>query len=210
MHLHVERSERVGGRRRLRKWASFRAGLEGTREAYARRMGLAEELHYRFKPANPAQRAIQALVASRGGAWVFSRVLPTLDTWVERLTRGRHTVPSLLGGLPVVDVTTTGRKSGLPRTAHLIGIPHLDTLALIGSNFGQPSTPTWVLNLEANPAATVSYRGVVQDVVARQATDLEQAEVLDRSEQVYIGYRKYQTRITGRRLRVFVLERPRP
>ena len=63
------------------------------------------------------------------------------------------------------------------------------------------------LNLEAEPAATLSYRGTTLDVVARPATDVEQAEVLARSEKFYIGYRKYQARITGRRLRVFVLER---
>ena len=164
-----------------------------------------------LQAGEPAQRAIQALVASRGGAWVFSRVLPTLDTWVERLTRRRHTVPSLLGGLPVVDVTTTGAQERAPRTAHLIGISPLRHLALIGSNFGQASTPTWVLeprgkSLQPRWPTAAS----VQDVVARhRRPTLEQTEVLDRSEKIYSGYRKYQTRITGRRLRVFVLERPR-
>ena len=59
-------------------------------------MGVAADLDYRFKPANGAQRALQALAASRGGAWVFARILPPLDTWVERVTHGRHTVPGLL------------------------------------------------------------------------------------------------------------------
>ncbi len=170
-------------------------------------MSVAADLDYRFKPANAAQRALQALVATRGGAWVFARVLPTLDTWIQRVTHHRHTAPSLLAGLPVVDLTTTGRKSGLRRTTHLIAVPYGDTLALLGTNFGQPSTPAWVLNLEAEPAATLSYRGATLEVVARLASDVEQAEVLARSEKLYIGYRKYQTRITGRRLRVFVLER---
>ena len=169
-------------------------------------MGVADDLDYRFTPANAAQRALQALVASRGGAWVFSRILPTLDTWVQWASRNRHTVPSLLAGIPVVDLTTTGRKSGLPRTTHLIAIPYADTLALLGTNFGQQSTPAWALNLEAKPAATLSYRGTTLDVVARPASDEEHAEVLDRSEQLYIGYRKYETRIPHRRLRIFILE----
>ena len=169
-------------------------------------MSLADDLSYRFRPANPVQRALQHLVASRGGAWVFARVLPTLDSVVQRLSGGRHTVPSLLAGLPVVDVTTTGRKSGQPRTSHLIAIPHGDTLALLGTNFGQPSTPAWVLNLEADPRATIDYRGTQLEVLARPADEREQAEVLARSEDIYVGYRKYQTRITGRRLRIFLLE----
>jgi deazaflavin-dependent oxidoreductase (nitroreductase family) len=169
-------------------------------------MGVADDLDYRFTPANAAQRALQALVATRGGAWVFSRILPTLDSRVQRLTHHRHTLPSLLAGLPVVDLTTTGRKSGLPRTAHLIAVPYDDTLALLGTNFGQQSTPAWALNLEAEPAATLSYRGTTLQVVARPANDAEQVEVLARSEKLYIGYRRYQERITGRRLRVFLLE----
>ncbi|HEX4976579.1 MAG TPA: nitroreductase family deazaflavin-dependent oxidoreductase [Nocardioides sp.] len=171
-------------------------------------MGVAADLDYRFEPANAVQRALQALAATRGGAWVFARILPPLDTWVERLTHGRHTVPGLLVGLPVVDLTTTGRRSGLPRTTHLIAVPYEDTLALLGTNFGQPSTPAWALNLEADPRATLSYRGTTVDVVARPADAAEQAAVLARSEEIYLGYRRYQSRITGRRLRVFVLERP--
>ncbi len=171
-------------------------------------MSLAEDLDYRFRPANRVQRALQAMVATRPGAWVFSRVLPMLDTSVQRLTKRRHTVASLLAGLPVVDLTTTGRKSGRPRTTHLIAIPHEGCLALIGSNFAQPTTPAWVLNLEAQPAATLSYRGTAVPVVARPASEAEHAAVLTRSEPLYGGYRKYQSRITGRRLRVFVLERP--
>lgn len=173
-------------------------------------MGVADDLDYRFRRANPVQRTLQALVASRGGAWAFSRVLPTLDTGVQRLTRGRHTVPSLLAGLPVVDLTTTGRRTGAPRTAHLIGIPYDGTLALLGTNFGQPSTPAWVLNLEADPAARVSYRGTTLDVTARPASPAEQEAVLARSEELYVGYRRYQSRISGRRLRVFLLESAGP
>lgn len=180
----------------------------GTRPTI-RRVDIAEELDYRFRPANGLQRALQALVASRGGAWVFSRILPTIDTWVQRLTRHRHTVPSLLAGLPVVDLTTTGRKSGMARTTHLIAIPYEGTLALLGTNFGQQGTPAWALNLEAEPRAELAYRGSTVPVRARLASESEQTEVLSRSEQLYIGYRRYQTRITGRRLRVFILERVR-
>ena len=169
-------------------------------------MGLAEDLGYRVPPATAVQRAAQAVAASRAGSRVVSRILPPLDTWVQRLTHHRHSAPSLLVGLPVLDVMTTGRRSGLPRTAHLIAIPHGGTLALIGTNFGRQETPAWVRNLEAHPHATVSYRGTTVRVVARPATDEELADVLTRSEQVYAGYRRYQGRITGRRLRVFVLD----
>ena len=171
-------------------------------------MSLAADLSYEFRPANPVQRGLQALVASRPGAWVFARVLPHLDSLVLRLSGGRHTVPGLLAGLPVVQVTTTGRRSGLPRQTHLIGIPYTDTLALLGTNFGQHDTPAWVHNLEADPRAVVAYRGSSVDVVARPADEEEAEQVLRRSEELYVGYRRYQSRLGHRRLRVFVLERP--
>ena len=82
-----------------------------------------------------------------------------------------------------------------------------DDLALLGTNFGQPSTPAWVLNLEADPHAEVTYRRRTLAVRARPATDAERAVVMERSRGIYGGYEKYQQRIAGRRVRVFVVER---
>lgn len=171
-------------------------------------MGLADDLDYRVRPAGGVRRGVQSVVATRGGARVFARLLPPLDTWVQRVTGQRHSAPGLLAGLPVVDLTTTGRRSGQARTTHLVAVPHHDTLALLGTNFGQPGTPAWALNLEAQPAATLSYRGRSVPVVARVVTGAEEAAVLAHAERLYVGYRRYRDRITARRLRVFVLERP--
>ncbi len=168
---------------------------------------LAEDLSYTFRPSNRAQRTVQALVASRPGSWVFARMLPTLDTWVGRLSGGRTSVPEVLAGLPVLDVTTTGRKSGERRRTHLIAIPLGGSLAVIGSNFGQADTPGWVVNLEADPRATATYRNRSIEVVARPADAAEFEEVLRNAAPLYGGYAKYRERIgESRRLRIFVLE----
>ena len=168
--------------------------------------GLAADLGYAHKRANPFQRLVQTFASTRPGAWLFAHTLRHLDDAVGRLTRGRTSAPQLLAGLPVLDITTTGRKSGQPRSSHLISVPVNGTLALLGTNFGQPTTPAWVLNLEANPRATVSYRGRALEVVARPATEAETAEVMASSANIYGGYAKYRERITGRRVRIFVLE----
>lgn len=170
-------------------------------------MGLATDLDYRHRPANAFQRVVQGFGSSRAGAWTFSRTLRHLDTAVARVSGGRHSAPQLLAGLPVLDLTTIGRRSGRPRTSHLISIPVGDDLALLGTNFGQPATPAWVLNLETDPHASVTYRGRTVPVVARPATDAERAAVLERSRGIYGGYEKYQQRISGRRVRIFVVER---
>ena len=133
-------------------------------------------------------------------------MLPPLDSLTRRATAGRYALPDLVVGLPVLDLTTRGRRSGVLRTTHLIAVPHAGTLALVGTNFGGAHTPAWVHNLEATPRATVTYRGRSRVVRARPAGPAERESILDRAETLYVGYRRYRQRITGRRLRVFVLE----
>jgi deazaflavin-dependent oxidoreductase (nitroreductase family) len=169
-------------------------------------VGLASELSYVYIRPNRFHRAMQAFAATRAGAWLFSKTLAPSDRILSRLSNGRFTVPALMARLPVLVLTTTGRRTGQPRHTHLIAVPFGDTLALLGTNFGQTSTPTWVLNLEAEPRATVSHRGVTRAVVARRATEVEHRKILAESSAFYAGYAKYQQRITGRRLRIFVLE----
>jgi len=169
-------------------------------------VGLASELSYAHDRGNPVQRAMQAFGSTRVGAWFFSKTLAPIDRLLHRLTKGRTTLPAVLAGLPVIMVTTTGRKSGEARTTPLISVPIGDDLTLLGTNFGQTNTPGWVFNLEADPHATVEYRGVSRSVVVRPATEGERADAWKASAGVYGGYEKYQERITGRDIRIFVLE----
>ena len=172
-------------------------------------MGLADDLDYSHTSANPAHRFVRWAAGTRPGGWIFAHSLRHLDHVVVRLTRGRHSAPSLLAGLAVLDVTTTGRKSRRPRTSHLIATPYDGTLALLGTNFGQPSTPAWVLNLEADPQATVTYRGVTREVAARAATPAETEEIFALAGEFYPGYLRYRQRVAGsRRIRAFVLRSP--
>lgn len=172
---------------------------------------LAGELGYAHPSANPVQRALKAFGATRVGAWLFSRILRHLDDLVGRLSRGRTSAPEVLAGLAVLDVTTTGRRSGLPRTSHLIAVPFGGSLALLGTNFGQESTPAWVLNLEADPHARLTYRGRSLPALARPATEAEVEQVLQEASRYYVGYARYRERIgTRRRLRVFLLSAASP
>lgn len=171
-------------------------------------MGLAEDLGYAIPAPNPLQRSVQAIVSTRPGAWVLSQTLPTMDRAVARLTGGRSSVSELGAGLPIVVLTSTGRRSGLPRESQLVAIPFGDALAVIGTNYGKATTPAWVLNLEAEPRATLAHESATVDVIARPSTETERAGVLARAATIYGGYAKYLSRISGRQVRIFVLESP--
>lgn len=171
-------------------------------------MGLAEELGYRHHPEGLTRRAIRWLAGTRPGARLSARCLPRADAVIGRLTRGRHSAPSLFTGLAVLTLTTTGRRSGRARTTHLIAAPHGSSLALLGTNFGQQATPAWARNLEAHPRATVTYRGVTREVVARPATPSEADEIFAEAAAFYPGYGSYRRRVgESRRIRVFLLDK---
>ena len=169
-------------------------------------MGLTEAIGYEIKPTNAAQRAVQQVASSKPGAWAFSKVLHHADRRLHAWTNGRYTVPTIVAGLPVVMVTTTGAKSGQARTMPLLAIPVGDELAIIGTNFGQTSTPGWVHNLEADPHANVGYRDREAAVIARPATADEYDVAFTAAAKVYPGYDKYRERISDREIRVFVLQ----
>ncbi len=56
-------------------------------------------------------------------SWLYVRTLHHLDRLVYRLTRGRATFVSLVTGLPIVQLTTTGAKSGHRHTFPLVALP---------------------------------------------------------------------------------------
>jgi deazaflavin-dependent oxidoreductase (nitroreductase family) len=168
-------------------------------------MGLCDALRYEVRPTNGAQRVFQRGASTRAGAWLFSKTAHHLDRFLLRRTRGRTAVATLLAGLPIITVTTTGAKTGLARTLPLLGIPIEGDLALIGTNFGQTNTPGWVHNLEADPMARVAYGDRSVDVTARRADPAETDAALTAAARVYPGYDRYRERITGREVKVFVL-----
>ena len=121
-----------------------------------------------------------------------------------RLSRGRF---SLTYGLPTLMLTTTGRKSGEPRSAPLLYIQRGDDMALIGTSFGSTKHPAWYLNLMANPQASVLLKGETLDVTAREASPEERQEIWLRATRLYVGFEKYQSRVGDREIPILVLTR---
>lgn len=169
-------------------------------------MGVLQQLDYEVRPANPVQKVTQRVASSRPGSWVFQRTLYPLDKALYRVTNGRVTVPGLVAGLPVIMLTTIGVRSGRERTMPLLGIPLGEDIAVIGSNYGQKSTPGWVYNLRAKPRATLGYQSKELAVRARRATDKETEQAFKAASAFYGGYEKYRARADHREIQVFILE----
>ncbi|RBO87861.1 deazaflavin-dependent oxidoreductase (nitroreductase family) [Nocardia puris] len=110
-------------------------------------------------------------------------------------------------GAPVILLTTTGRKSGQPRTQPLLYVHDGDTLYVIGSNFGQAHHPAWTGNLLAEPRATVAIAGERIRVRATPVTEEAVKEsVFARFVEITGAYAAYRDRTT-RDLRIFALTR---
>jgi deazaflavin-dependent oxidoreductase (nitroreductase family) len=159
-----------------------------------------------YDRANAFQRYLRMFAASGPGSWMFARSAHHIDRPVYRLTRGRHTFGSLVAGLPVVMLTTTGARSGLPRTVPVLGIPSDDGLAIIASNFGQYRHPAWYHNLRANPEVDVAVDGVQRHVRAVEATGDRRARIWNEGLRTYPGFDQYEERASHRQISVFVLE----
>ena len=169
-------------------------------------MGLAAELAIHPPGRSPIGRGIRWFAGSRGGAWCLAPTLRHLDRWALRLTGGRTTVSDGLGGVPTLFLTTTGARSGQPRTSQLIAVPAGDDLAVIGSNFGRAAQPGWVANLTADPRAAATCRGRTAAVLARELTGAEADRVWAAGRLMYRGFSTYPEMAAGRTIRVFLLE----
>jgi deazaflavin-dependent oxidoreductase (nitroreductase family) len=137
--------------------------------------------------------------------WVYARVLRQLDGATSRMTGGKSTLSSWLTGLPIVQLTTTGAKSGARRTIPLVAIPEAERLVIIASNFGRSSHPAWYYNLKAHPRVTAAFEGRVQEMVAREMEGEERDQWYERGIAIYPGWVDYRTR-TSRHRRIPVFE----
>ncbi len=158
-----------------------------------------------YDQANLLQKLLRRFAASGPGSWLFARILHRVDRPVFRLTSGRATFASALSGLPVVMLTTTGAKSGRPRTIPLIGVPDGDGVAVIASNYGQDRHPAWYYNLRADPEAEVSVGGVRRRVRAVAVDGPRRGEIWQSAQRVYPGFSEYERRAEHRQIAVFAL-----
>jgi deazaflavin-dependent oxidoreductase (nitroreductase family) len=135
---------------------------------------------------------------SRGWTQVHVRLL--------RASKGRLRFGFLFGGdMPVLAITTKGRKSGEPRSSVVAYLRDGDAYAVVASNAGADRPPAWWLNLQADPAAEIDAEGDRVRVRAREAEAEEYERLWQRFAEANESYERYRG-YTERRLPVVVLE----
>jgi deazaflavin-dependent oxidoreductase (nitroreductase family) len=126
-----------------------------------------------------------------------------LHPWLYRVSGGR--IGGKIIGMPVLLLTTRGRKTGEPRTRALTYVPQGNASVVIASFAGESRHPDWWLNLRANPQAEIQRGSQSLRVRAREAQGEERERLWKQVIAVAPDYTTYQER-TSRRIPVVVLE----
>jgi deazaflavin-dependent oxidoreductase (nitroreductase family) len=98
--------------------------------------------------------------------------------------------------MPVLELTTTGRKSGKQRSVMLTSpLQEDDTIVIVASRGGDDQHPAWFLNLRDDPEVTVKWKGgEPQAMTAKVATKKQRARMWPVIAEQYSTYAGYQKR----------------
>jgi deazaflavin-dependent oxidoreductase (nitroreductase family) len=131
-------------------------------------------------------------------AWVREQVAEYEASNGERANTLRDT------GLPIIIITTKGDKSGKIRKSALMRVEHDGEYALVASQGGAPTSPSWYFNLHHDPFALVIQDGAVPyDFVVREVEGDERTLWWDRAVAAFPPYAGYQVK-TSRVIPVLV------
>ena len=138
------------------------------------------------------------------------RLYSHAHVWVFQKTGGRLGNKWRIGaafprGVPVLLLTTIGRKSGVPKTTPLLYLKDGDRVIVVGSQGGMPKHPQWYLNLTQNPEVEVQAGSRVRKMRARVANRDEHAALWPRLVALYADFATYQA-WTDRPIPVVILD----
>ena len=128
-----------------------------------------------------------------------------LHRWLYQRTGGK------IGGvypgmkLRALLLTTTGRKSGVPRTHPLMYYQDGQNFVVAASNAGADKPPLWYLNLKSHPEAKVQAQDEIHNVVAHEASGQEHTCLWGILSELHPMFAAHQ-RSTARQIPVMVLQ----
>jgi deazaflavin-dependent oxidoreductase (nitroreductase family) len=134
---------------------------------------------------------------------VLLRVVTTLHRALYRATRGR--LGRRIAGMPVLLLTTTGRRTGAARTVPLSYFEDGGAYVIVGSKGGAPRHPAWYLNLEAQPEVEVQLGNRRERRRARRASPAESERLWPTILERAPGYGRYRAK-TSREIPLVFLD----
>lgn len=99
-------------------------------------------------------------------------------------------------GMPVLELVTTGHKSGQPRQILITYVECNGSPAIIGTNAGRDVDPAWVKNLRVNPAARARWDGKWREVTGIELAGSEHAAAWAIAVAANSGYEEYRRELT--------------
>lgn len=158
-----------------------------------------------MKQPNILQRVIHRFFMMKPVTAFFATRTHLIDNFVLKLSDGKYTLSEILGW-NIVQVMTTGARTGTRHTSILIAVINGDKIALIGSNFGRQHNPGWYYNLKKNPECEVFMNNLPGRYLARETEGEEREIYWQKAIALYVGYEKYRERAAHRRIPVLLLE----
>ena len=122
--------------------------------------------------------------------------------FIYRLSGGR--IGGVVQGLHVLILTTTGRKSGKPRTTPLGYFKHEGGYVITGSNSGSDHHPAWYYNLKSDPSAAIQIKNRHTPVRAEEVTGDSRHQLWKELIRISPAYADYQKR-TSREIPLIIL-----
>ncbi len=127
----------------------------------------------------------------------------SIYVFLYRLTRGA--IGGQMSGLKVLLLTTTGRKTGQPRTTPLGYFKQEGNFVLIASNGGADQNPAWFYNLKSNPQVAIQIGNTQMTVQAEQAGSEKREQLWSELVKMAPAYRQYTQR-TKREIPMVILQ----
>jgi len=125
---------------------------------------------------------------------------------IEEFRANEGRVGGPFDGTPVLLLSTTGARTGQPRTTPVVYMPDGERMIIFASKAGAPQNPAWYHNLVANPHATVEVGTETVPVEAEVLTGEERDRYFRRQADRYPIFDDYAGK-TSRTIPVIALER---
>ena len=134
-----------------------------------------------------------------------------MNTWQKRNQKVIHEFRTnggkVKGWSPLILLTTTGAKTGQPRTIPLIYVPYGNAVLAAASKGGAVNHPDWYYNVLAHPEVTVEVGNETFETTARLLRGPEREQAFEKAVEIFPLYATYQKK-APRDIPVLVLERP--